>query len=205
MTLPLFAPEVRWERIAMPDADVTYLPRLALAQADSETLRQLVAEVPWRAEEVVMWGRRVPQPRLTAWYGDPGAHYAYSGLELDPLPWTPPLADIKSRVEAAAGAAFNSVLLNYYRDEQDSIGFHSDDEPELGERPVIASLSLGAERIFILKHKRAKKMRPIHIRLASGSLLLMRGETQHCWRHGIIKESRPCGPRINLTFRRIVR
>ena len=189
----------------MPDADVTYFPHLALAQSGGETLRALLAEVPWRAEEVVMWGRRMPQPRLTAWYGDPGAHYAYSGLELDPLPWTLLLADIKSRVEAAAGAPFNSVLLNYYRDEHDSIGFHSDDEPELGSEPVIASLSLGAERTFILKHKRAKQLRPVHILLASGSLLLMRGETQHCWRHGIPKESGPCGPRVNLTFRRIVR
>jgi alkylated DNA repair dioxygenase AlkB len=84
------------------------------------------------------------------------------------------------------------------------MGFHSDDEPELGRQPVIASLSLGAERTFILKHKRAKQLRPVRIRLASGSLLLMRGETQHCWRHGIPKESRPCGPRINLTFRNIL-
>lgn len=205
MTLPLFAPQARWERVAMPDADVTYLPHLGLAQSDGKTLRQLVAEVPWRAEDVVMWGRRIPQPRLTAWYGDPGAHYAYSGLKLDPLPWTPLLADIKSRVETAAGAMFNSVLLNYYRDEHDSIGFHSDDEPELGNEPVIASLSLGAERTFIFKHKRVKQQRPVHILLAPGSLLLMRGETQHCWRHGIPKECGPCGPRINLTFRRIVR
>jgi alkylated DNA repair dioxygenase AlkB len=205
MTLELFAANAPWQRVAMPDADVTYLPHLALAQSHTETVERLVAEVPWRAEDVVMWGRRVPQPRLTAWYGDLGAHYAYSGIELDPLPWTPLLADVKSRVEAVAGAAFNSVLLNYYRDEHDSIGFHSDDEPELGNEPVIASLSLGAERTFILKHKRAKQLRPVHILLASGSLLLMRGETQHCWRHGILKESGPCGPRINLTFRRIVR
>jgi alkylated DNA repair dioxygenase AlkB len=205
MVTDLFAADARWERILMPDADVSYLAHLALAQSDTETLQRLIADVPWRCEEVMMWGRPIPQPRLTAWYGDPGARYAYSGLALDPLPWTPLLGDIKARVEAASGESFNSALLNYYRDERDSIGFHSDNEPELGEEPVIASLSLGAERTFILRHKRSKQVPPVHLRLASGSLLLMRGATQRCWRHGIGKESQPCAPRINLTFRRIVR
>jgi alkylated DNA repair dioxygenase AlkB len=204
MTADLFAPCATFERIPMPDADVAYIERLPLGRPATQVLRQLIAEIAWQSEEVVMWGRRVPQPRLTAWYGDPGASYAYSGLELDPLPWTPLLLDIKTRIETTAASTFNSVLLNYYRDHHDSIGFHSDDEPELGERPVIASLSLGEERVFILKHKRSKAVRPVHLRLASGSLLLMRGETQHCWRHGILKESRPCGPRVNLTFRRII-
>ena len=153
-----------------------------------------------------MWGRRMPQPRLTAWYGDAGASYAYSGVELHPLPWTPVLLDIKARIEKTTGSSFNSVLLNYYRDHRDSVGFHSDDEPELGERPVIASLSLGAERTFILKHKKLKGMQetPCAFAPASGSLLLMRGDTQRCWRHGVPKENRPCGPRVNLTFRKIL-
>ena len=188
----------------MPDADLLYLDRLPLPHPDQQLLQRLVAEISWRSEEVVMWGRRVSQPRLTAWYGDAGAAYAYSGLQLDPLPWTPLLLDIKDRVEAAAGTAFNSVLLNYYRDDRDSIGFHSDDEPELGERPVIASLSLGEERTFVLKHKTSRRTDPVRLRLGSGSLLLMRRDTQRCWRHGIPKESRPCGPRINLTFRSIL-
>jgi alkylated DNA repair dioxygenase AlkB len=192
-----------WERIPLPDGEVLYLDRLELAQADDELLRRLVDEVSWRSEEVVMWGRRMPQPRLIAWFGDPGRCYAYSGIRLQPSAWIPILIDIKARVEEAVGTAFNSVLLNYYRDHRDSIGFHSDDEPELGERPVIASLSLGEERDFILKHKTAKRVPAIRLRLASGSLLLMRGDTQHNWRHGLPKESRPCGPRINLTFRRI--
>jgi alkylated DNA repair dioxygenase AlkB len=199
------APSSAFERIRMPDAAVLYLAHMPLAQPAAQLLERLVAIVPWRCEEVVMWGRRVPQPRLTAWHGDPGASYAYSGIELDPLPWTPFLIDIKTRVERAAGSVFNSVLLNYYRDHRDSIGFHSDDEPELGSRPVIASLSLGAERTFILKHKTDKAAKPVHLRLASGSLLLMKGDTQHCWRHGILKESRDCGPRVNLTFRAIIR
>ena len=193
-----------FERIEMPDADVFLLRCLELGEPDSRLLERLIAETEWRAEAVVMWGRRLPQPRLTAWYGDPGRRYAYSGIELEPLPWTPPLRDIKARVEDAAGASFNSVLLNYYRDDRDSIGFHSDDEPELGARPVIASLSLGEERIFVFRHRRRKDAAPVRLRLTSGSLLLMGGETQHAWRHGIAKEIRPCGPRVNLTFRTIV-
>jgi alkylated DNA repair dioxygenase AlkB len=188
----------------MPDADVSYVEHLPLVQPATQVLQRLIAETSWRAEEVVMWGRRVPQPRLTAWYGDPGNSYAYSGIQLDPLPWTPLLRDIKACVEKTVGSIFNSVLLNYYRGQQDSIGFHSDDEPELGEQPVIASLSLGAQRTFILKHKKSRAAKPVHLRLGSGSLLLMRGDTQHCWRHGILKESRPCGPRVNLTFRKII-
>lgn len=192
------------QRVQMRDAEVHYLPQLGFSQPDSQILQRLVAEVPWRAEDVMVWGRKVLQPRLTAWYGDAGANYAYSGIQLQPRPWTPLLLDIKTRTENAVGATFNSVLLNYYRDQNDSIGFHSDDEPELGERPKIASLSLGEERIFVLKHKRLRQAKPVRLRLASGSLLLMAGDTQHYWRHGIAKESRPCGPRVNLTFRRII-
>ena len=195
--------ETGFRRIAMPDADVFYFPRLELGRGAADILRQLVTEVPWRAEAVAMWGRAMLQPRLTAWYGDPGSNYAYSGIRLAPLPWTPLLLEIKARVEEAAASAFNSVLINYYRDHRDSIGFHSDNEPELGEHPVIASLSLGAERTFIFKHRTLKTAEPVRQRLGSSSLLLMAGETQRCWRHGIPKESRPCGPRVNLTFRTI--
>jgi alkylated DNA repair dioxygenase AlkB len=178
---------------------------LALRGPDAQILRQLIADVAWRQEEIVVWRRKITQPRLIAWYGDSGRGYAYSGIRLNPLPWTPLLRDIKGCVEEAAGSRFNSVLLNYYRDERDSIGYHSDDEPELGERPIIASLSLGEERRFVLKHKTLKSVRPVRLSLASGSLLLMQGDTQRHWRHGIPKESRPCGPRVNLTFRTIIR
>jgi alkylated DNA repair dioxygenase AlkB len=204
MSSDLFTASAKLERVRMPDADMFYLDRLVLAGSDTEILRRLIAEIAWRSEEIVMWGRKLPQPRLTAWYGDPGRSYAYSGLRLDPLPWTPLLLDIKTRVEETAGSTFNSVLLNYYRDHHDSIGFHSDDEPELGDRPIIASLSLGAERTFILKHKTLGRLGRVQLRLAPGSLLLMSGDTQRCWRHGILKESRTCGPRVNLTFRRII-
>src|SRR5277367_596099 len=140
MTAHLLVPGPPFERIPMPDAEVFYLARLALAKPNERLVEQLIAEIPWQSEEVLMWGRRLSQPRLTAWHGDAGASYAYSGIELHPSPWTPILLDIKTRIEELVGATFNSVLLNYYRNHQDSIGFHSDDEPELGERPVIASL-----------------------------------------------------------------
>ena len=187
----------------MQDGEVYYLPHLPLAQMPSVVMRQLIDEVPWRAEKIVVWGKTFPQPRLIAWYGDIGKKYTYSGITLSPLLWTQALLDIKSRVEAVACTDFNSVLLNYYRDHRDSMGLHSDDEPELGTSPVLASLSLGEERTFILKHKRDKALKPVRLKLASGSLLLMKGETQRYWKHGIEKESRPCGPRVNLTFRRI--
>jgi alkylated DNA repair dioxygenase AlkB len=188
----------------MPDAEVYYLRHLPLAETAHAVMRQLIDEVPWRAEKIVVWRKAFPQPRLIAWYGDVGTNYTYSGITLCPLPWTQALLDIKSRVQAVALTDFNSVLLNYYRDHRDSMGLHSDDEPELGARPILASLSLGEERTFILKHKRDKALRPVRLKLASGSFLLMKGETQRYWKHGIEKEARPC-PRVNLTFRRILR
>ncbi len=191
------------EWIPMPDAEVYYQARIALDSPADDIMRELIASVSWRAEEITLWGKTFLQPRLTAWYGDADAHYTYSGIKLTPLPWTELLLHLKNTVEAVAEAPFNSVLLNYYRDNRDSMGFHSDDEDELGRQPVIASLSLGEERTFVLKHKKNRALKPIRLNLASGSLLLMKGETQHNWRHGIDKEVRSCGPRVNLTFRRI--
>ena len=188
----------------LPDAELYYLHHLPLAEPPHIVMGRLINEVPWRAENIFVWGRTYPQPRLIAWYGDAGKNYTYSGINLSPLPWTEALLDIKSRVEAATRTDFNSVLLNYYRDHRDSMGLHSDDEPELGAQPILASLSLGEERTFILRHKREKTLKPVRLKLASGSLLLMKGETQRHWKHGIDKETRPCGPRINLTFRRIL-
>jgi alkylated DNA repair dioxygenase AlkB len=204
VTADLFPTRERLERISMQDAEVYYLPFLPLAQAPDTVLRRLIDEVPWRAEKIVVWGRSYPQPRLIAWYGDAGMIYTYSGIQLTPLPWTGTLLDIKKRVEAVAGTNFNSVLVNYYRDHRDSMGLHSDDEPELGKQPILASLSLGEDRTFILKHKRDKDLKPVRLKLTSGSLLLMKGDTQRYWKHGIDKETRLCGPRVNLTFRRIL-
>ena len=200
----LFETIDRLERIPIANGEVYYVSDLDLGRAPDTILRQLIAEIPWRQEDILVWGKLYSQPRLVAWYGDSGSDYTYSGIKLTPIPWTDLLLDIKNRVETVTATSFNSVLLNYYRDNRDSMGFHSDDEPELGVRPVIASLSLGEERTFIMKHRVNKLANPIRLRLASGSLLLMKGETQHYWKHGIAKTTRPCGPRINLTFRRIV-
>jgi alkylated DNA repair dioxygenase AlkB len=168
------------------------------------TFDALMREVPWQQKTISMMGRPVMQPRLVAWFGDPGAVYTYSGTRNDPLPWPPTLADLRSRVQETAEHPFNSVLANLYRDARDSMGFHADKEKELGENPIIASLSLGATRRFQLRHAKRKTAPGRDLPLTSGSLLIMRGTTQHFWRHGIPKETGPVGPRINLTFRWIL-
>lgn len=186
--------------IPIPDGELLWLEQLPLNISNDEVLARLVAETAWRAESITLWGKQHLQPRLTAWYGD--ARYSYSGLDLEPLPFTPLLLAIKQAVEKATAHSFNSVLLNYYRNERDSMGMHSDDEPELGREPAIASVSFGAARTFILRHRQSKQT--IKVNLTSGSVLLMRGRTQHFWLHGINKSTRQIGPRLNLTFRKIL-
>lgn len=183
--------------IPVPDGELLWLEQLPLAQGNDAVLSRLIAETAWRAESITLWGKQHLQPRLTAWHGD--ARYSYSGLDLAPLPITPLLLEIKAAVESVSGHAFNSVLLNYYRDGRDSMGMHSDDEPELGLNPVIASVSFGAVRTFILRHRRTRQT--VKLDLTSGSMLLMRGTTQHFWLHGINKSAHVTGPRVNLTFR----
>jgi alkylated DNA repair dioxygenase AlkB len=199
----LFAAGATLSPLALPDGELYFLEALPLAEPVDHVMARLVAETPWRSETITLWGQPHLQPRLTAWYGDPDAHYTYSGMSLAPQPWTPLLADIRARVEQTTRRTFNSVLLNYYRDGRDSMGMHSDDEPELGRDPAVAALSLGAPRVFTLKHKTDKTVAPVRIALGEGSLLLMAGATQHNWRHGIARTARPVGPRISLTFRLI--
>ncbi|MES2117872.1 MAG: alpha-ketoglutarate-dependent dioxygenase AlkB [Pseudomonadota bacterium] len=186
--------------IPIEDGELAFQQLLALPLPPEQVLARLMAETDWRAEAITLWGKTHPQPRLTAWHGT--ARYRYSGMTLEPQPFTALQLEIKAAVELATGRHFNSVLLNYYRDERDSMGFHSDDEPELGPEPAIASVSFGAPRTFILKHKRLP--RTVKLALGNGSLLLMAGTLQRHWRHGINKERTPCGPRINLTFRTIL-
>jgi alkylated DNA repair dioxygenase AlkB len=168
----LFSESGRLEKIPIKDAKVYFLRHLPLDESADAIVERLITKVPWRAEQVVVWGKTFPQPRLIAWYGEKGRSYTYSGISLDPLPWSELLLGIRSKVETVQ-ATFNSVLLNYYRDNRDSMGFHSDDERELREQPIIASLSLGDERTFILKHK-AKILKPVRLKLVSNSLLVMR-------------------------------
>ena len=192
------------EPVPLPGADVSYLRKFDLEVSSLEMLRALIDETPWRQEDVKIWGKTYRQPRLVAWYGDPGHAYSYSGVSLNPLPWTDWIVGIKKRVEKLVTTRFNSVLLNYYRDQNDSMGMHSDDEKELGPRPTIASISLGAERSFLIKSKVNPNAKLIKLPLASGSLLLMKGDTQKNYKHGIGKESRAFDPRVNLTFRIVV-
>ncbi|WP_309091980.1 alpha-ketoglutarate-dependent dioxygenase AlkB [Phenylobacterium sp.] len=197
----LFASKL--EPIDMPDADVRYAPSVELGTSPRALFEELREGTAWRQEEVLVWGKRHLQPRLVAWFGDPGRAYSYSGISLKPEPWTQRLLEIRAIIQDLCGAEFNSVLLNYYRDHRDSMGMHSDDEPELGSRPIIASLSLGERRTLVFKSKRHDPPLTRRFLLPSGSLLMMAGETQLNWKHGIAKESRPCGARINLTFRQI--
>lgn len=188
--LELFEGEVRlWPAAFAPD-EATRL------------FGELREEVRWEQEDILIFGERRRVPRLVAWHGDPGAAYRYSGADHQPEPWLPVLEVIRARVEAITGSGYNAVLLNLYRDGRDGMGWHSDDEPELGRNPVIASVSLGAERRFCLRHRRRPALR-LDLPLPHGSVLCMAGATQHHWVHALPKTKRPVGPRINLTFRRV--
>ena len=190
------------EPLDLPDAQIV-LHRDVYAPGEQERLTQaLRREIAWEQHRITLYGRTMPVPRLSAWHGDPGAVYRYSGVRLSPRPWTPLLTAIREVAQELAGAPFNSVLLNLYRQGGDSVGWHSDDEPELGPEPVIASVSLGAPRRFELEHKRSRRREALE--LPPGSILVMAGATQHRWRHRLPKTRAPVGPRVNLTFRRIL-
>jgi alkylated DNA repair dioxygenase AlkB len=156
----------------------------------------------WQEESVLIFGKACKVPRLMCWYGDSEAIYRYSGVEHRPAPWTRELFAAKARIEHCSGYAFNSVLANLYRDERDSMGYHADNEKELGLNPAIASVSLGSARLFRLRHK--KRRENLDIVLEHGDLLIMAGALQHHWVHALPKTRQTKGPRINLTFRRIL-
>lgn len=203
MNETLFADGKELARIPMPDADVVLRRSIDLGLPADEVLARLVSEIAWREETITLWGKTMLQPRLVAWHGDPDASYVYSGRRFDPQPWNELLSRLRAVVEAVAGAQFNSVLLNYYRDGRDSVAMHSDDETELGREPLIASLSLGETRTLVFRHKTNKAIKTWHLPLTSGSLLVMKGPTQRCWQHAVPKMTAPCGPRVNLTFRQV--
>jgi alkylated DNA repair dioxygenase AlkB len=184
----------------LPDADLTFYPRFFTESESRLFFSQLRDTMEWKQEVITLFGRQIPSPRLSAWYGDAGACYRYSGLTLIAKPWSSVLREIKQSVETTTGAPLNGVLLNYYRDQNDSMGWHSDDETELGKNPTIASVSFGATRMFQLQHKRRRDQRAA-LELSDGSLLIMRGPTQHHWRHRIPRSTQAVGERINLTFR----
>lgn len=166
-------------------------------------LSTLINTIPWHQDKMNMYGKEVNLPRLSAWYGDNFKSYTYSGIKLTPLAWTTELQKIKAEIDTVSNVEFNSVLLNRYRDGNDSISWHSDDEPELGKNPVIGSVNFGATRRFMLRHKKDKSL-TYEVELKHGSFLLMFGELQHYWLHQVPKTAKKIGERINLTFRVIL-
>ncbi|OUJ73417.1 alpha-ketoglutarate-dependent dioxygenase AlkB family protein [Hymenobacter crusticola] len=192
--------------LPLPDAEVLLDPEFLSPAESRSLLTELTETIPWRQEPIKLFGKEVMQPRLTSWHGDPAARYQYSRLALTPQAWTPALLRLREQAQAAAGCNFNSVLLNLYRYGQDSMGWHADDEPELGLAPVIASISLGATRNFRLKPRdpRHTNHSAVTLALTNGSLLLMQGTTQQHWLHAIPKTAVSVAPRLNLTFRRVL-
>ncbi len=188
--------------LIVQDGVVEFLPGFLPSHAAAELYKRLEDELDWRAEWLRLGARCVQVPRLVCWYGDPGASYRYSGVSHEPQSWTPTLSALRTRLQAFTGQFFNSALGNYYRTGKDSMGWHADREAELGQNPYIASLSLGGDRLFKLRHKNSGAS--VDVVLSSGSLLLMHGTLQHHWRHCLPKTSRPVPARINLTFRRIL-
>lgn len=188
-------------QVDLIDGEVTYYPNWIAPDVASQYQQTLVEELTWRQDTIKMFGKLVKIPRLQSWHGEPHCVYQYSDLTLKPQPWTPLLKQIKRDCELCTGAKFNSVLANWYRDGQDSMGMHADDEPELGPEPVIASVTFGQTRPFVLKHIHTNEKHVIS--LEHGSLLIMAGKTQQYYHHGINKTKKALSDRINLTFRQI--
>jgi alkylated DNA repair dioxygenase AlkB len=185
----------------LPDAEIIYFPLFFEKKEADYYFNTLKNNIPWQQDAIKIFGKVHPQPRLTALFGNEGKPYSYSNINMQPHPWTLLLNTIKHKVENSCETTFTTVLLNYYRDGKDSNGWHADNEKELGKNPVIASVSFGAERNFQLKHN-SKNLKKTII-LEHGSLLLMKGKTQHYWKHQIPKTTKPTAERINLTFRLI--
>ena len=181
------------------NGEYIYIPNFYKQEVADGLFTSLKSTIAWKQESMNMYGKEVKFPRLTAWYGDDDKSYSFSGVKLEPLPWTKELLQIKYDIQPLCETSFNSVLLNLYRDGNDSISWHTDAEKELGKSPIIASVNFGAERVFQLKHMHTQEK--IEILLQHGSLLVMMGELQHYWKHQVPKSKKITQPRINLTFR----
>ena len=188
--------------LELPDAEIIYFPDFYDRPKADLIYTELERDILWQQDDIRIFGKTHPQPRLTALYGNEGRSYSYSNIKMEPHPWNLLLQKIKLEVEKVAKTTFSTVLLNYYRNGKDSNGWHADNEKDLGLNPIIASVSLGAERVFQLKHNSDTEQKK-SIVLQHGSLLLMKGTTQHFWKHQIPKTAKTIGPRINLTFRLI--
>lgn len=186
-------------KLIYEDEDLIYIESAIDSEHSVKLLDNLKSEIDWKQDEIFMFGRKVKIPRLSSWYGDADANYSYSGLKLEPNKWTNELLKIKSIAEEYNSINYNSVLLNYYRDGNDSMGWHSDDEKELGVNPVIASVSLGGERRFLIRERKDHKNKR-EIILKNGSLLIMKSGFQDKYQHSIPKTKKKVEERINLTF-----
>lgn len=193
-----------WPRLPLEDAELAFDPHWLGREAADALQAAVLEQVAWEVHRIRLFGREHDSPRLSCWIGDADAHYRYSGVDFRPRPWPPSLASVRERLAAELGVGFNSVLANRYRDGRDAMGWHSDDEPELGPAPVIASLSLGATRRFTLKHRRREGLKA-ELALGHGSVLVMSGPTQANYRHALPRTAKPVAERINLTFRLIGR
>ncbi|MDG1822743.1 MAG: alpha-ketoglutarate-dependent dioxygenase AlkB [Flavobacteriaceae bacterium] len=193
----VYAPE-------LPNAVIRYYPNFLSPDLADTYFNTLHTTTPWRNDPITVFGKTYPQPRMTSLHGHNDMPYGYSGIVMRPEPMTKTLLEIEEKLSVLTTKDFNTVLLNLYRDGKDSNGWHADNEPELGKNPVIASISLGANRFFHLKHNTNKNER-LKIALEHGSLLLMEGTTQHFWKHQVAKTARPVGVRINLTYRNVIK
>jgi len=200
MTEDLFADENSCYQIDLPDADICLYPYFIKSDEADDFFAALMSQIEWSEHSINIYGQQHKVPRLSAWYADNAKSYEYSGLKSQGLLWNPLLLELKSKIEAVCNKSFNSVLVNRYRNGCDGVGWHADDEKELGTNPVIASLSFGQERSFQLKHRRNKSLKK-NLLLGHGSLLIMQGQTQHHWLHQVAKSKRQLNERINLTFR----
>lgn len=187
-------------RILMKDAELLYYPEFFDKGTSDKLFNSLLNTVQWKQDKIMMYGKELPLPRLSGWYGENQKPYTYSGITLHPLPWTKELLAIKEKIEQVAKVNFTSVLLNRYRDGQDYVGWHTDAEKELGKNPVIGSVNFGATRRFQLRRIDNHKEK-FEVELKHGTFLVMQGTTQHFWQHQIPKTSVKIGERINLTFR----
>ncbi len=189
-------------KLEQPDADISYFPAFFSPETANNYFSKLRTTIPWRQDNITVFGKTYPQPRLTALFGNNGKSYSYSNITMYPQAFNAELLQIKKAIEAISGTVFTTCLVNLYRDGKDSNGWHADDEKELGKNPVIASVSFGEARFFHLRHKQNKSLKH-KLLLEHGSLLLMQGTTQHFWKHQIPKTAKKVGERINLTFRTI--
>ena len=194
---PLFTNKIE---LQLPDSDIVYYPAFLSTAEANHHFKALKETTPWQQDEITVFGKTYPQPRLTALFGDNSRPYSYSNITMHPHTFTAELLELRNKLQMEIDVRFTSCLLNLYRNGRDSNGWHADDEKTLGKNPIIASISLGQERYFHLKHKLKKDLKQ-KLLLVHGSLLLMKGETQHCWYHQVPKTAKTVQERINITFR----